>query len=93
MLGDIHSAFDKRAVDGQLGSVSRQLLFPPRLDQPAHGLEVTLHSVHAHRQGVLQREVLAVFRQDGCVVTLKREVSTDILPPPANHSEPFPSES
>jgi hypothetical protein len=48
----------------------------PDFHLPPHWFKVPLHPVHADRQSVFQREILRVFRQDGAIVSAKREIVT-----------------
>ena len=61
MLWSFESALDERLVDDHLGRDIRQFTSLPGLHLLSHMLEVALHSVHANRNAVDERERLRVF--------------------------------
>jgi len=65
----VEFALDERLVDDEPGRNLCELRIVPTLDRLHHRLEVALHIVHSDREGVLQREVFAVFGEH------RREVS------------------
>jgi hypothetical protein len=69
-------SFDERPIDRQFRHVWRELLCPPFFYLPPHWFEITLHSINANGEAVFERKILRVFREDGTIVPLKREVVT-----------------
>jgi hypothetical protein len=65
VLGSFEFAFDERLVDDHLGSNIRQFAPLPGFHLLSHRLEVSLHSVNAHRDAIDERERLRVFRKHG----------------------------
>jgi len=63
MLGHLQIRFDEGPVDDQFGNHLGKLALLPGLHLLGHAVKVALHLVHADRQRVLQREVLAVLRK------------------------------
>src|SRR5260370_30397644 len=74
--GYLKFSFDEGSIDDDLRGFVRKLSCVPSFDLPAHRFEVPLHAVDADGKAILQREVLAVFRQNGRVISLKCEVLT-----------------
>ncbi len=59
-------ALDERLVDHYFRRDIRQFTSLPRFHLSSDGLEVSLHSVHTHRNAVDERERLRVFREHRC---------------------------
>src|SRR5690348_14560344 len=70
----IQPALDKRPVDHELGSFVREPSSLPALNLLPHRLEIPLHAVDAYCEDVDKAEVLGVFCQDRCEITMKRHV-------------------
>ena len=60
------STLDQYLIDDHLGRDIRQFTSLPRLHLLSHGLEVSLHSIHANRDAVDEREGLRVFGEHRC---------------------------
>jgi hypothetical protein len=58
VLGSFQFALDKRLVDDHFGRDVRQLTSLLGFDLLPHRFEVSLHSIHANRDAVDQRERL-----------------------------------
>jgi hypothetical protein len=58
---NIQFALDERLVDDHFGGHVGQFGLTPRFDLPAHGLEVTLHPVHADGDRIDKGERLRVL--------------------------------
>lgn len=71
---DVKVAFNERTIDDQLCCRCNQLLSAPSFYLSPHRFEVTLHTVNANREAVFEREVFRVFREDGTIIALKRQV-------------------
>src|SRR5579871_3710390 len=74
---NIQLALDERLVDDHFGGYVGQFGLTPRLDLPAHGLEIPLHPIHTDGDRVDERERLRVLRKHRREVPAERHVRTN----------------
>src|SRR6266536_845835 len=74
VFGRFEPTLNERLVNDHLGGDIRQFTSLPSLYLPSHGFEVSLHSIHANRDAVNQRERLGVFCQHRREVSRERHV-------------------
>jgi len=83
----LQRAFHERLVDDELGGVISEWGVTDEFDMPGERLEVPLHPVDAHGDGIDQAEVFRVLGEDRREIAMERHVVTDENPVADAHGE------
>jgi hypothetical protein len=84
----LQGAFHERLVDDELRGIICERGVPDQFDVPGERLEIPLHPVHAHGDGVDQAEVFRVLGENRREVAMERHVVAHQHPVADAHGEP-----